>query len=224
VLTAISSGSAHHRRAAVLWPSVAWLVPGMLLGGWLGARFAGLLDAQLLRAGVVLFCVVAALQLWRSQREDSPVASRVTPRGAALTAGGVLIGTISALVGIGGGSLTVPLLIARGARSVHAVGSSAVCGFFIAAAAAIGYATLEPPLSFGDDYIGFLYWPGALLLAVASVVAAPLGARLAHAMRGLHLQRLFAAFLLLMAALTWWAPRGNVRNEFMQTSPATAEP
>lgn len=206
VLTAVSSGSAHHRRRAVLWPSVAWLVPGMLVGAWSGAWIAGSMDAVGLRAFVAIFCLFAAWQLWRGRREDREPGERVEPRGLLLSATAVIIGTVSALVGIGGGSLTVPLLIARGARAVHAVGTSAVCGFFIGIASAAGYASLVPTTALGPDFIGYLYWPGALLLAIASVMTAPLGARLAHRLRGAHLQRLFAFFLLVMAAMVWFAP------------------
>ncbi len=208
VLTAVSSGAAHHRRGSVLWPSVAWLVPGMLVGAWLGARVAGALDTDLLRGGVVLYCGVAAAQMWAGQRRDDDANGRMAPRGPLLAAAAVAIGTVSALVGIGGGSLTVPLLIARGARAVHAVGTSSVCGFFIGAASAVGYATLVPPADLGPTFVGYLFWPGALLLALSSVLFAPLGVRLAHAMRGHHLQRLFAVFLLAMGLVTWLAPRG----------------
>ena len=213
VLTALSSGASHHRRGAVLWTSVAWLVPGMLLGGWLGAQMAGTLDTDKLRAGVAIFCVVAAGQLWHGQRQDRESANSTAPRGPLLSAAGVAIGAVSALVGIGGGSLTVPLLIARGARAVHAVGTSSVCGFCIGVASAVGYATLSPPADLGTSFVGYLYWPGALLIALASVWFAPLGVRVAHAMQGHHLQRLFAAFLLTMGALTWFAPRHESQVE-----------
>ena len=220
VATAVASGTAHHRRDAVLWRSVAWLVPGMLLGGWLGARVAGGLDGGMLRAGVAMFCVLAAWQLWRSGSSaanrsviNQVAAARVAPSGPLLTAVAIVIGAVSALVGIGGGSLTVPLLIARGARAVHAVGSSSVCGFFIAIASATGYASLVPPTPLGTSYLGYVFWPGALLLAAASVLTAPLGARIAHRMQGHHLQRLFAAFLVLMAVLTWFAPHNPAHEE-----------
>jgi uncharacterized membrane protein YfcA len=112
---------------------------------------------------------------------------------------GVLIGAVSALVGIGGGSMTVPLLIAKGAKPVRAVGTSAACGFAIALASAAGYVFAGrdagglPPWS-----LGFVYLPAALGVAAASVLMAPYGATLAHRLAGAHLQRLFAAFLVLM--------------------------
>lgn len=213
VLTAMSSGAAHQRRGSVLWPSVAWMVPGLLLGGAMGARTAGSLTTDTLRAGVAIFCVLAAIQLWRGGRDRPAPPPSPAPRGPLLATAAVLVGAVSALVGIGGGSLTVPLLIARGARAVHAVGTSSVCGIFIGIASAIGYATLSPPQDLGPSFAGYLFWPGALLLAVSSVLFAPLGARIAHALEGRHLQRLFAVFLLAMGALTWFAPRGGPQDE-----------
>ncbi len=220
VLTAVSSGSAHHRRGAVLWHSVVWLVPGMLLGGWGGAFVAGWMDGSALRAFVAAFCLFAAWQLWRGRREDRGSDVRVEPRGPLLSAAAVVIGAVSALVGIGGGSLTVPLLIARGARALHAVGTSAVCGFFIGVASAAGYANLVPAKALGAGFIGYLYWPGALLLALASVLTAPLGARIAHRLQGHQLQRLFAFFLVAMAVLIWFAP---VRESQQDTPVASIE-
>jgi uncharacterized membrane protein YfcA len=113
---------------------------------------------------------------------------------------GIGIGVLSAVVGIGGGSMTVPLLVWQGVAPVRAVGTSAACGFAIAVASALGFvygahavgATLPP------GSLGFVYLPAALGCAVASVLVAPLGVKLAHALSGDTLKRVFAAFLVLM--------------------------
>ena len=62
VLTAASSARAHARRGSVLWPTVAWMVPGLLLGAWLGSGVAVKLDAQTLRWIVAGYCLLAAWQ------------------------------------------------------------------------------------------------------------------------------------------------------------------
>lgn len=200
VATSLSSTRAHVRRGSVMWPSVRALVPGLLLGGALGALVADRLPDLLLRLGVAGFCFFAAWQLIARHaapdHEDAAV-----PAGAGLSAWGVLIGVVSALVGIGGGSMTVPLLIARGARAVRAVGSSAACGFAIALASAAGYVVVGRDASgLPPGSIGYVYLPAAIGVAAASVVAAPAGAALAHRLRGVHLQRVFAAFLAVMGA------------------------
>ena len=67
VLTAASSARAHHTRGSVLWPTVAWMVPGVLLGGWLGSRFAISLDGDVLRWCVAGYCFVIAAQMLLSK-------------------------------------------------------------------------------------------------------------------------------------------------------------
>ena len=70
ILTASSSAYAHHRRGSVLWPTVAWMVPGVLLGGWLGSRIAIGLDGDVLRWCVAVYCFIVAAQMLLSRRKD----------------------------------------------------------------------------------------------------------------------------------------------------------
>ena len=63
ILTASSSAYAHHRRGSVLWPTVAWMVPGLLLGGWLGSGLAVHLDDRVLRWIVAGYCFIAGAQM-----------------------------------------------------------------------------------------------------------------------------------------------------------------
>jgi uncharacterized membrane protein YfcA len=203
VLTGLSSAWAHHRRGSVLWPTVAWLVPGVLVGGWLGSLLAVHLDGVLLQGFIAAYCYLAALQLaldWPRSRAQRPDA----PRGAAYTVAGSGIGAVSALVGIGGGSMTVPLLVWRGVRPVLAVGTSSACGVAIAIASAAGYAAHGPP----PDLLppgswGYVYLPAAAAIALASVLTAPLGTRIAHKISGQALRRLFATFLFLVGTTLW---------------------
>lgn len=195
VLTAASSALAHHRRGSVLWPTVAWLVPGVLLGGWLGSRVAIALDGDVLRWCVALYCFVAAAQLLFGRRavraHDAPA-----PRGPGYSAAGVGIGAVSAVVGIGGGSMTVPLLVWRGVAPVRAVGTSSASGIFIGIGGALGYALQTPAGALPVPWaVGYVYLPAALGVAIASVLAAPLGTRLAHRLSADALRRVFAAFL-----------------------------
>lgn len=200
VLTALSSAYAHHRRGSVLWRSVVWLVPGMLLGGLLGSAVATALPGDILRYFVSGYCFIAAAQLvFGKTRAGGDRAD--APASPALTAAGVGIGGVAAVVGIGGGSMTVPLLIGYGARPVRAVGTSAACGFAIAVASALGYvASGHDAQGLPPGSIGYVYLPAAIGVALASVLAAPHGAALAHRLKDRHLQHLFAFFLALMGA------------------------
>lgn len=208
VLTAASSTRAHHRRGSVLWPTVAWMVPGILLGGWLGSRFAIGLDARVLRWCVAVYClVVAAQMLW--SRKPGGLARTVAHAGVGYTLAGGAIGWLSAIVGIGGGSLTVPLLVWRGVEPVRAVGTSAACGMFIGVASALGFALQAPSGAVGlPGSVGYVYLPAALGVAITSVLFAPLGTRIAHAIDGMALRRAFALFLLGVGVAFAWSAMG----------------
>ncbi len=200
VFTALSSARAHHRRGSVLWPTVAWLVPGLLLGGALGALVAARLPGAVLQVIVGVYCFAAALQLGfgrrRERADDAP-----PPASPGLLAAGTGIGALSAVVGIGGGSMTVPLLVWLGVKPVRAVGTSSACGVAIGLAAAAGYAVGGPSGALPEGGIGYVYLPAAVAIACASVLAAPLGTRLAHRLGSTALTRVFALFLVLVGTL-----------------------
>lgn len=202
VFTAISSTRAHWRRGAVRWPLVAWLAPGLVLGSAVGAVLATWLPSRLLAVFVAVYCLLSAWQLaWGRTRAASQSAVQV---GRALLAGaGVVIGVVSAIVGIGGGSMTVPLLVWRGVAPVQAVATSAACGLLIAVASVAAYGLSERAQQWAmpDFMIGYVFWPGALAIAAASVVTAPRGAAMAHRLPPQRLRQVFAGFLLLIAVL-----------------------
>ena len=197
VLTAASSAYAHHRRGSVLWPTVAWMAPGLLLGGWLGSLLAVALDGAVLKWGVIGYCLLAAAQMTFGRVRAG--GGDVVPAGPGMSAAGTGIGAVSALVGIGGGSMTVPLLVWRGVAAVRAVGTSSACGVVIGIASAAGYALNAPEGALPDHAIGYVYLPAAIGVAVTSVLAAPLGSKLAHAIGGPALKRVFAVFLVVVA-------------------------
>lgn len=192
--TGAASTLAHHRRGAVRWDLVGRLAPGIVLGAWAGAGLAGILPELMLKRLFAAFLVYVGMRMLLSPRVHT---GRTLPGRAALWAVGSGIGALSALVGIGGGTMTVPFLAGRGIELRRAVGTSAACGLPIALAGAIGFAIVGlgrdglPPWS-----TGFVYWPAVGLLLLASMPAAPLGARLAHALPVQLLRRGFGVLLL----------------------------
>ena len=197
VLTAAASARAHHRRGSVLWPTVAWMVPGLLLGGLLGSAVAVGVDGDVLRWIVALYCLAAAAQLTFTRPRAAPEAHR-DARGPLMTVAGTFIGAVSAVVGIGGGSMTVPLLVWRGVVPVRAVGTSSACGVAIGLASAVGYALHAPHGALPQFSVGYVYLPAAAGVAAASVLAAPWGTRLAHRLDPPTLKRVFAGFLVVV--------------------------
>lgn len=206
VLTAASSARAHARRGSVLWPTVAWMVPGLLLGAWLGSGLAVALDDGVLRWIVAVYCLVAAWQIGfgrtRAPADGTEVAA---PRGWPMSLAGGGIGALSAVVGIGGGSMTVPLLVWRGVKPVRAVGTSSACGVAIGLSSALGYAMHAPAGALPAHAIGYVYLPAAIGVALASVLSAPWGTRLAHRLSGEALRKVFALFLLLVGLTVPWS-------------------
>lgn len=200
VFTSISSVRAHHRHGAVRW-SVFWqLTPGIVIGAFVGAWLAGFFHSGGLRLFFALFEIGVAVQLAFGMRPKAHVISQDagTPAWEHGSAG-VLIGSISALVGIGGGTLTVPWLVWRGIPMRNAVAVSSACGLPIAVAGAVGFVLRGwqipalPPHS-----AGFVYLPALLGIVATSILFAPLGARLAHRLPVPVLKRFFAMFLLVL--------------------------
>jgi hypothetical protein len=117
------------------------------------------------------------------------------------TTGGV-IGVVSAIVGIGGGTLTVPFLVWCNVGIRQAVATSAACGLPIAIAGTIGFIAAgwnASALPAGSS--GYVYWPAFAGIAATSVLFAPLGARLAHTLPADKLKRFFALFLAALGVL-----------------------
>ena len=202
LFTAASSSLAHSRRGAVLWPWVRPLAPALALGTALGSRLAVSLPVFGLKAFFAFFLVAVAVQM---QRDYSPAARDSKPGRAVLAGAGLLIGGVSSLVGLGGGTMSLPFLRWAGVDMRRAVGTSAALGWAIALAGSLGYiingwgAAGLPPYS-----LGYVSLPATLGVAATSVFFAPLGARLSHALPVSALKKLFAVFLVLMAARLAW--------------------
>lgn len=195
--TVIGTGAAstisHQRHGAVRWDLFRLLIPGILIGAWLGAGIAGFLPELWLKRLFGLFLLFTGARMLRRPR-IGPTAAM--PSGLALTAAGVGIGTLSALLGIGGGILTVPILSHYGLQMRRAVATSSACGVPIAVVGTAGFVAFGWGREGLPEYsLGFVYWPAALVILAASVSLAPLGARFAHRLPTHVLKRIFGALL-----------------------------
>jgi uncharacterized membrane protein YfcA len=193
VVTSIASIRAHHRHGAVDWRLFALLTPGIVLGALTGSRIAGWLPGEVLREAFGLFALVVALQLGLDLK---PSPHRQLPEIPGMTLAALLVGAISAIVGIGGGSMTVPFLTWCNVPVRRAVATSAACGLPIAVAGAAGFVSTgwnHPALP--DYSSGFVYWPAFGGVAITSMLFAGLGAKLAHTLPARTLKRVFALFL-----------------------------
>ncbi|MEN9316396.1 MAG: hypothetical protein RIS35_2789 [Pseudomonadota bacterium] len=204
LFTSISSVRAHHRRGAVLWPVVRSLAPGIVVGSLAGAQVAGLLRGPWLAGFFAAFVSMTATQMLLSKPVTAGTEARGLPGAPSMFGVGGLIGIISALVGAGGGFLTVPFLSSRGVQIQKAVACSAACGFPIALAGSIGYVAAGWGAGLPGPMLGYVYLPALVFIVISSVLTAPLGARAAHAMPTAQLKKVFAFLLYGVAAYMFW--------------------
>ncbi len=194
VPTAIASLRAHHQHNAVIWSAVLKITPGILLGTFAGTFVASYLSAKPLAIFFSCFMAGVALQMVLNRK---PHASRQLPGMIGSSSTGAGIGVISALVAIGGGTLTVPFLVWCNVSLPVAIGTSAAIGFPIAISGALGYILNGwNQINLPDYTLGYVYWPAVIAMACMSFFTAPLGAKLAHRLPIPQLKKLFALLLL----------------------------
>ncbi len=197
LFTSIASVRAHHSHGAVIWRVVRTLAPGIVIGSLIGAQIAGHLPTMWLALIFAVFVGFSALQMLLDRK---PKPTRELPSAAGMFAVGNVIGIVSALVGAGGGFISVPYLVWSNVKVHNAVATSAALGFPIAAAGTAGYVLAghaEPGLP--EFTFGFIYLPALFTVALASVITAPLGARTAHALDTKPLKRIFSLMLFVLA-------------------------
>jgi|DewCreStandDraft_4_1066084.scaffolds.fasta_scaffold25528_2 uncharacterized membrane protein YfcA len=198
LFTSVSSVRAHHRKGAVLWPVVKSFAPGILVGSLVGAQIAGRLPTAWLALGFAVFVGFSATQMLLDRK---PKPQRELPKPAGMFGVGSLIGLLSSFVGAGGGFISVPFMVWCNVRIQNAVATSAALGFPIAAAGTVGYIISGLNASgLPKGSIGFIYVPALVSIAATSVLTAPLGARVAHALDTKPLKRIFALMLYALAA------------------------
>jgi uncharacterized membrane protein YfcA len=196
MFTSISSLRAHHAHGAVNWLVVRGITPGIVAGTLLGTVLAAQLSSNFLKGFFVLFVYYVAAQMLLNIK---PRPSRQLPGWGGMFGAGGVIGGISSLVGIGGGTLSVPFMTWCNVKMHQAIGTSAAIGFPIAAAGAVGYVLNGLGANGLPEYsLGFIYLPALAGLVLASVLTAPLGARLAHRLPVPQLKKVFAALLIVL--------------------------
>lgn len=197
IITSAGSVYQHHKKHAVLWPVLTWYALGLAAGALAGAKLADIINGRMLQMLFGGFAILIALQMAAGVK---PKASRELPGKLGITAVGGGIGAISAIFGIGGGSLSVPFLTWCNVKMQQAVGTSAAGGMPIAIAGALGFVITgwdEPTPEFS---LGYVYLPALLGIAITSVLFAQLGARLAHKLPAATLKKIFAALLVVVGA------------------------
>ncbi len=197
LVTSLSSLLAHHRKGAIYWPLVRSMAVGLMAGAILGAAIADYLQGENLIRVFGLFAILAGLQLILGRHRDG---EKPLPGQPSASAAGGVIGFISALIGIGGGAMTVPWLLWHGVQPQRAVATSAACGYPIAIAGSLSFVLLGRGGGLPDEALGYVYLPAFAGIALAGALAAPLGAATVHRLPPRAVRRVFGLFLTLVGA------------------------
>ncbi len=196
VFTSLSSAWGHHKRGAIDAKLLKLWAPSILVGVIIGSFTGGLIDGRILIAVFAVVAAAVALDMVLRKTRDG-----VEPRGFSkpVWAGfGVFAGAVSSMMGIGGGTVCVPLLNFLGYDIRRAVGTSAAIGFVIGLPGAAIYmitgwgAEGLPPFS-----VGYVNLVAAAVIIPLTTSFAGVGVRLAHAIPQRALRLSFGLFLAL---------------------------
>lgn len=197
IFTSISAARAQIKRQAVDWTIFRLWAPTVVAGSFLSGFIAARLPAVVLEVGIALFLLVISI-IMLSRWVPDP--SRTMPGKGGTTGLGLFSGILSGLAGIGGGNVMVPLMVFFNVPMQRAVATSSTLGFPLALVGTLGYAVAgwgQPTMPWS---LGYVYLPAAGLIAVFTVVLAPLGVALSHRIPAPTLKRCFGGLLLLVAA------------------------
>jgi uncharacterized membrane protein YfcA len=196
--TSILSSRAHRKRGSLDMALIQRLMPSVIVGVIIGSVASRFLSGASLTAVFACMALLVALNM-AFKRDGFALRDGLPgPVGTALLGGG--IGGVSTLMGIGGGTLSVPILNALRVPMHTAVGTGAMLGMVISVPGALAFVLngldvpLRPPLSLG--YVNLL---GMALIVPATMATTGWGATLAHRIDAKRLRQVFAAFLALTA-------------------------
>ncbi|TRW98276.1 sulfite exporter TauE/SafE family protein [Paracoccus sp. M683] len=198
VFTSLASSWGHYRKGAIDMELLRLWAPSILVGVVVGSLLGGYVSGNVLVAVfATVALIVSADMILRKGRADPQPRGFSKPVWAFF---GVITGTLSAMMGIGGGTIGVPLLNFLGYDIRRAVGTSAAIGFLIGVPGAIIYAGTGlgvdglPPFSLG--YVNLL---AAAVITPLTTTFSQLGVKLAHSIPRRTLRLAFGGFLLVTA-------------------------
>ncbi len=198
VVTSFASMKAHHQKGAVMWDVVKVMAGGVIIGTFAATFLATYLKSAQLAIFFAIFMAYVSIQM---AIDKKPKPSRELSSPKALFGAGTLIGIISALVSIGGGSLSVPYLVWQNVDLKKAIATSAAIGFPLSIAGTLGYMLNGMLHTSGSTQmmLGFVYVPAVVLISIMSYFTAPFGAKMAHSLPVGKLKKIFALLLMILS-------------------------
>ncbi|MDK2594700.1 MULTISPECIES: sulfite exporter TauE/SafE family protein [Pseudoalteromonas] len=200
LFTSTSSAIAHHRNGNVPWAIAPWVVSGVAIGALLSGFFTTLIPALIIKWVFLLCVILIAAKMVISSRNVEQNVTRNLPSGATITGITSIMGALSAMIGIGGGVLVVPLLNYFSIDMRKAIGCAAVSGIVIALFGSIGYIVAgSEKLTLQQGFLGYIYLPALFGIVLTSWFTAPLGAKATHYLPVATIKKVFAFILIVIA-------------------------
>ncbi|MGF1766820.1 sulfite exporter TauE/SafE family protein [Enterovibrio makurazakiensis] len=201
LFTSTSSALAHHKKGNIPWEIAPWIMVGVAIGALISGFMAALLPERIVRLVFAVSVVLIALKMFYSSTKSDSSTERQMPHSGVLTILTTITGGLSAMIGIGGGALLVPLLTFFSLDMKKAIGCASACGIVIALFGSIGYISSgSAHFTLEDGFVGFVYLPALLGIVCTSWFMAPLGAKATTALPVSTIKKVFAVLLLAMAA------------------------
>lgn len=197
IVTSLRSVAAHNRKGAVEWQILRGWAPGIAIGAVLGVLIAAVLRSVVLQGVFGVLGLIIGIYLGFG-RGDWRLGSDM-PKGLKRAVMAPVLGFLSVLMGIGGGSFGVPLMSLYGVPIHRAVATAAGFGLIIAVPSVAGFLLMPPAPVRPPFTIGAVNLPAFVVVVTMTMITAPYGVKLAHSMNPGLLRRVFAVFLITVA-------------------------
>ncbi|MFY8327517.1 sulfite exporter TauE/SafE family protein [Pseudoalteromonas sp. ZZD1] len=198
LFTSTSSAIAHHKNGNVPWGLAPWVMTGVALGALISGFIAALLPESVVRLVFAVSVVLIAIKMFFSKSTSTN--ERDIPNKGVLTIFTTLTGGLSAMIGIGGGALLVPLLTFFSVDMKKAIGCASACGIVIALFGSLGYVSSGSAyFSLEDGFAGFVYLPALFGIVCTSWFMAPVGAKATNYLPVPTIKKIFAGLLVVTA-------------------------
>lgn len=196
IFTGLSSARSHLKLGNIDRNIVLYCALGIAVGASFGAYFATVISGVVLKRIFAGLVIVIALQMMFGRNR----VSQYSLGNAALSGVGLGSGFISALMGIGGGALIVPVLVWFQINIKKAIGCASLCGVVIASFGTAGFIFGGWGQAYLPEYsLGYVYLPATLGIVITSMLTAPIGAKLTTKLDTPKLKKIFAIFLVLVS-------------------------
>jgi uncharacterized membrane protein YfcA len=205
ILTTLVSGYSHNQRGNVVKPIFKKMLPFVLVSAIVGTALAHVMSSNALALLFGCFLLFTSVKMLWPRKKGAPVIQTTTDISAKkLGVIGVLMGLLSGLLGVGGGTVTIPLLLQCRMAIKQAAGTSVALTVPVSLIGTISVMILGLGVVKMPWTTGYVYWPAVLVVGLSSMVFAWVGAKLTDFLPASSLRIAFAVLMLLIAGRMLW--------------------